>query len=201
MSADTDHRFPAGLQHAMAALNRGDKDALLREIESMTADSPRDVVLALVRLARELSLAMGELPVNDPSMAELPDASARLNHVVEVTEKSTHKTLDLIDQCRQVVDSLPMSELSLESLESVSDLRRHLADMAMEQAYQDLTGQTIRRVARLVQRVSEALSLLGLATEPYDPSKDEAGGPVVPGVDRHGVSQSDADDLLSELGI
>ena len=107
----------------------------------------------------------------------------------------------MIDQCRQVVDSLPMSELSLESLESVSDLRRHLADMAMEQAYQDLTGQTIRRVARLVQRVSEALSVLGLATEPYDPSKDEAGGPVVPGVDRHGVSQSDADDLLSELGI
>lgn len=201
MSADTDHRFPAGLQHAMAALNRGDKDALVREIESMTSDSPRDVVLALVRLARELSLAMGELPANDPSMAELPDASARLNHVVEVTEKSTHKTLDLIDQCRQVVDSLPMSELSLESLESVSDLRRHLADMAMEQAYQDLTGQTIRRVARLVQRVSEALSVLGLATEPYDPSKDEAGGPVVPGVDRHGVSQSDADDLLSELGI
>jgi len=42
-----------------------------------------------------------------------------LNHVVEVTEKSTHKTLDLIDQCRQVVDSLPMSELSLESLESL----------------------------------------------------------------------------------
>lgn len=201
MSADTNHRFPAGLQHAMAALNRGDKDALVREIESMTSDSPRDVVLALVRLARELSLAMGELPANDPSMAELPDASARLNHVVEVTEKSTHKTLDLIDQCRQVVDSLPMSELSLESLESVSDLRRHLADMAMEQAYQDLTGQTIRRVARLVQRVSEALSVLGLATEPYDPSKDEAGGPVVPGVDRHGVSQSDADDLLSELGI
>lgn len=201
MSADTDHRFPTGLQHAMAALNRGDKEALVREIEAMTADSPRDVVLALVRLARELSLAMGELPVNDPSMAELPDASARLNHVVEVTEKSTHKTLDLIDQCRQVVDGLPMSEFSLESLEAISDLRRHLADMAMEQAYQDLTGQTIRRVARLVQRVSEALSVLGLATEPYDPSRDAAGGPVVPGIDRHGVSQSDADDLLSELGI
>lgn len=201
MSADTDHRFPAGLQHAMAALNRGDKEALLHEIESLTADSPRDVVLALVRLARELSLAMGELPVNDPSMAELPDASARLNHVVETTERATHRTLDLIEASRKAVDSLPMSEFSLESLEIISDLRRHLADMAMEQAYQDLTGQTIRRVARLVQRVSEALSLLGLATEPGESPESDAGGPVVPGVDRHGVSQSDADDLLSELGI
>lgn len=201
MSADHDQRFPAGLHSALHALNRGDKEALRHEIEALT-DSPRDVVLALVRLAREVSQAMGELPSDDGSMSELPDASARLNHVVEITEKSTHKTLDMIEECRQLLDGLPMSELSLDSLEAVSDIRYRLSAMAMEQTYQDLTGQTIRRVARLVQRVSEALSVLGLGTESYDPASNESGGPAIQGLDSHSaVSQVDVDDLLNDLGI
>lgn len=201
MSADHEPKLPEGLQQALAALNRGDKEALRHEIESLS-DSPREVVLALVRLAREVSQAMGELPSDDGSMAELPDASARLNHVVEITEKSTHKTLDMIQECRQLLDGLPMSELSLDSLEAVSDIRYRLSAMAMEQTYQDLTGQTIRRVARLVQRVSEALSILGLGTETYDPTASEHGGPAIKGLDHHSsVSQVDVDDLLNDLGI
>lgn len=201
MSADHEPRLPEGLQSALVALSRGDKEALKHEIESLS-ESPREVVLALVRLARGVSQAMGELPSDDGSMSELPDASARLNHVVELTEKSTHKTLDMIEECRQLLDGLPMSELSLDSLEAVSDIRYRLSAMAMEQTYQDLTGQTIRRVARLVQRVSEALSVLGLGTENYDPAANEAGGPAIAGLDSHSaVSQVDVDDLLNDLGI
>lgn len=199
-SDTSEHRLPGGLQSALAALNRGDRESLKHEIESLT-DSPREVVLALVRLAREVSQAMGELPSDDGSMSELPDASARLNHVVEITERATHRTLDLIDECRKIVDGIPLAELSLDSMEMLSDLRRHLADAAMEQSYQDLTGQTIKRVSRLVQRVGEALSILGLGTEPYDPTTNTAGGPALAGIDKHGVSQVDVDDLLNNLGI
>lgn len=201
MSAEHETKLSESLQQALAALNRGDKAALRLEIESLS-DSPREVVLALVRLAREVSQAMGELPSDDGSLAELPDAEARLHHVVELTEKSTHKTLDLIEECRILLDGMPMSELSLDSLEAVSDIRHRLSAMAMEQTYQDLTGQTIRRVARLVKRVSEALATLGLGTEGFDPSKHEAGGPAIAGLDQHSsVSQTDVDDLLNDLGI
>ena len=77
-------------------------------------------------------------------------------------------------------------------------LRENLREMALAQSHQDLGGQIIRRVAGIVRGVHEGFGALGLP-----PREDNArgNGPSVSGLDRNTVGQSDADDLLSNLGL
>ena len=79
-------------------------------------------------------------------------------------------------------------------------IRHNLTEIALTQSYQDLTGQIIRRVVGIVRRVHEGFGALGLPPEQHrtDP---ELAGPALKGLDRHAVSQNDADDLLSDLGL
>ena len=71
--------------------------------------------------------------------------------------------------------------------------------MALAQSFQDLTGQIIRRVATIVRRVHEGFGALGLPPKDDKKPDGDLAGPALAGLDRHGVSQNDADDLLSGL--
>lgn len=191
------------LHDALDALERGDESALRTEIDALAAARTRPLVQGLGRLARELSQALGELPQVPPADGrdgELDDACARLDHVIAMTEQATHRTLDLADECRALVEGL-RSEGVLPGQEQVLDhIRRNLTEIGLTQSYQDLTGQIIRRVAGIVRRVHEGFGELGLP-----PRGETAGpalaGPAVSGLDRHAVSQNDADALLSDLGL
>src|SRR5579872_1547785 len=88
-------------------------------------------------------------------------------------------------------------------------IRKNLADVLLAQGYQDLTGQVIRSVIKLVGELEEALAsltklsgdLVEHATLGENP--DQGHGPVVPGVTRGDVAagQTDVDELLSGLGM
>ena len=82
-------------------------------------------------------------------------------------------------------------------------IRHNLTEIALTQSYQDLTGQIIRRVVGIVRRVHEGFGALGLPPQEDDARRRDTGlaGPAVTGLDRHQVSQVDADDLLSDLGL
>lgn len=88
-------------------------------------------------------------------------------------------------------------------------IRKNLADVLLAQGYQDLTGQVIRSVIKLVGELEEALAsltklsgdLVEHATLGENPDKGH--GPVVPGVTRGDIAsgQTDVDELLSGLGM
>jgi chemotaxis protein CheZ len=88
-------------------------------------------------------------------------------------------------------------------------IRKNLADVLIAQGYQDLTGQIIRSVIKLVGELEEALAsltklsgdLVEHATLGENP--DRGHGPAVPGVTRNDVAsgQTDVDELLSGLGM
>jgi chemotaxis protein CheZ len=89
-------------------------------------------------------------------------------------------------------------------------IRRNLADVLLAQGYQDLTGQIIRSVIKLVEELEHALgdltALSGGRSEltPIENNPSSAGyGPVVPGVTKGEVAsaQTDVDALLSGLGM
>ena len=88
-------------------------------------------------------------------------------------------------------------------------IRKNLADVLLAQGYQDLTGQIIRSVIKLVEELEETLaSLTKLSGELVEhttlgESPDKGHGPVVPGVTRGEVAsgQTDVDELLSGLGM
>jgi chemotaxis protein CheZ len=88
-------------------------------------------------------------------------------------------------------------------------IRKNLADVLLAQGYQDLTGQIIRSVIKLVQELEEALaSLTKLSGDLVEhatlgDNPDSGHGPVVPGVTKGDIAagQTDVDELLSGLGM
>jgi chemotaxis protein CheZ len=88
-------------------------------------------------------------------------------------------------------------------------IRKNLADVLLAQGYQDLTGQIIRSVIKLVEELERTLaSLTKLSGDVVEhttlgENPDAGHGPVVPGVTRGDVAagQTDVDELLSGLGM
>lgn len=197
------------LMHAaLGALEQGD-DTLYRScIESLAQWRSRPIYAAIDRLARELTGALANLPIDARLGAlageELPDARARLNFVVQTTEEATHRTLDLVEDCRNRIDLMRSQGLDSALENELMSVRGNLASIALAQEYQDLTGQTIKRVVNLVQQVEQAIGRISHALGMPEQRRDtgiEAQGPALPGIDRHAVSQGDVDDLLADLGL
>ena len=197
------------LMHAaLGALEQGD-DTLYRScIESLAQWRSRPIYAAIDRLARELTGALANLPIDARLGAlageELPDARARLNFVVQTTEEATHRTLDLVEDCRNRIDLLRSQGLDSAIENELMSVRSNLSSIALAQEYQDLTGQTIKRVVGLVHQVEQGIGKISNALGLPEKRKNEgieAQGPALPGIDAHGVSQDDADDLLAGLGL
>ncbi len=200
-AADHKSALIVRLQDALAALENGDEAAWREQIDALAALRQQPMMAGLSRLARELGQALGELPRLPTDSGELDDACARLDHVVAMTEQATHRTLDLAEQCRTLAGQLRDGGLSEDQGHLVDQIRHNLTEMALAQSYQDLTGQIIRRVVGIVRRVHEGFGELGLPPRKEEAGKAGLAGPAVGGLDRHAVSQHDADDLLSDLGL
>jgi len=173
---------------------------------------------------------------------EVPDARRRLAHVVKLTEEAAHRTLDLVEQSTPLVDRMSVEaaqlleewglhgsrqlavstmwpERATESLEravrETEHVRRYLSQMLLAQGYQDLSGQIISSVIKLVIELERVLGELvalahgddtrrmpALKLEQTQPQPDLNGtGPHVPGVSRGQVvdSQDDIDALLASV--
>ncbi len=176
---------------------------------------------------------------------EIPDAKQRLNHVITMTEQAADKTLTAVESSVTLSNELGnrasklqenwgrfrKRDMDVEEFRAMSEeldeffqwldekgpeINARLSDIMMAQDFQDLTGQIIRRVIKLVQDVEEGL--VGLirvngqkmktqeqaAQKKENSSADvEAVGPAVPGIDKGDVvaNQDDVDDLLSSLGF
>ncbi|HEX6396064.1 MAG TPA: protein phosphatase CheZ [Steroidobacteraceae bacterium] len=177
---------------------------------------------------------------------EVPDARRRLAHVVKLTEEAAHRTLDLVEQSSPLIDRMALEAAQLleewglhgsrqlavnsmwperanESLErAVRDaerVRRFLSQMLLAQGYQDLSGQIIQAVIRLVIELETVLAqLVSLAhgedtrrmpvlkldqTQPM-PVQDgsQGAGPHVPGVGTSQIvsDQDDIDALIASVG-
>jgi chemotaxis protein CheZ len=120
------------------------------------------------------------------SIVGMADASARLAYVIELTEKTSHETMDRVDKSLALVDKMDNQsarfkdllslvgqleaefeglrgvydrtcQLKEESEQTVADMRSELTNILVAQSYQDITGQLIRRVITLVTQVESSL--------------------------------------------
>jgi len=203
------------LRAALVAIEHDDAEALDTAVNSILATVQRPLAMGVARLARDVRQTLQELDLDsrivDLAEGEIKDARTHLDHVVKMTEEAAHKTLDLVDDSRRVIDLIAARPECASLAEDLAGLRRNMTSLAMAQEYQDLTGQLIRRVIGLVRNVEVALvDLVQLArpalkdhsrapipsSEAYQPLS-ELKGPAA----AVSASQSDADALLADLGF
>lgn len=212
------------LKDIVAALEANDHALFEQRLNRLICQREDGLLSNVVRITRELHQAVKDINVDQQlqtiAHSGMPDAAQRLDHVVKMTEEATHKTLDLVDKSRATADSIGRAAQRLSEVNhtegivflqssivgSVQTLREQLSALAQTQEYQDLTGQIIRRVIRVVRDAENALiSLLragGSAMTPgaLIPTHETLEGPEVPGLSKS-TSQQDADALLAELGF
>jgi len=233
LRTEDEKAFFAAVDHIVHMREPG----MFGELRKLTGDLQK----ALERFSVESKLA-------DLAENEIPDARARLNHVISMTDEAAHQTLDLVEQSGplaertakaagtliDMVNAYRAQTTGVQGFEGVArsidayvpvvraveaflpavradseTIRRNLSDVLLAQGYQDLTGQIIRSVMKLVEELETALSdlsrLSGDVVEhaTMGESSSRGHGPVVPGVTKGEVAsgQTDVDALLSGLGM
>lgn len=175
------------------AYTRGDDAGFTACLDDLVHGRRRELFSELRKLTEDVRRALERFQLDarfaDLAEKEVPDARARLTHVMSLTDDAAHRTMDLCDQSRPVAARIiagaadarkllearnlpgadPEAERSLRSfLDTASadaeQIRRNLSEVLLAQGYQDLTGQIIRGVITLVSEVETALaSLMDLA--------------------------------------
>jgi len=188
------------LRAALLSLEEEDQGAWRAHVDALIYWRSQPLVQGLARLAGELARAFGEQPHAGAATDEvLQEACTRLSHVVEVSERASHDTLDRIEQCRALLSLLPAQPGSA-AADALASLRAHLSEMTAAQGYQDLTGQIILRVVDIVRSVQTGHEIT--AGGQHLSLRDSRGhGPAVAGLDPAPVSQDAANHLLSSLGL
>ncbi len=229
------------------ALRREDETAFFTAVDHIVHMREPGMFKELRQLTGDLQKALERFSIEsrlqDIAENEIPDARARLVHVINMTDEAAHRTLDLVEQSGPLAERTAQEAAALlESLESDRSrsgasapdagaqspellrsvekfltvarsnselIRRNLADVLLAQGYQDLTGQIIRSVMKLVEELEATLAnlarLSGDIVEHATLGESESAGqgPVVPGVTKGEVAsgQTDVDALLSGLGM
>ncbi len=166
----------------------------------------------------------------------IPDARQRLAYVAQMTEQAASRVLNATDAARPIQDGLQAEaatlsgrwdrlfggDLSVDEFKALAgDTRNYLdgvpartaatnaqlMEIMMAQDFQDLTGQVIKKIVDLAQRMETELLQVLLEAMPKD-MKFEApegllNGPVMNADGRTDVvaNQEQVDDLLESLGF
>ena len=185
------------LHAALWALEHDDHAGWRANVDELIQWRTQPFVQGLARIARELELALGG-PAEHTGHGSLPDACARLEHVVTLTETASMRTLDLIQECSGLLGKLQEGHAT--QGDAIAGIRERLSEMTAAQGYQDLTGQIILRVVELVRAVQEGLGDVTGPSEPLHLS-NRGNGPSIAGLDAAPATQDDANELLSSLGL
>ena len=181
------------LDNARALVNElesGNQTQAEKIIEQLGRMREQSLFQELGKMTRQLHDAINSFVVDDrmQSLAEsdIPDAKARLNHVIEMTESSANRTLSAVESALPVSEDLKLRANTLHekwdrfrnkemdvneframskeidefltiTTQSTESIHNGLSDIMMAQDFQDLTGQILRRVITLVQEVEDNL--------------------------------------------
>ena len=224
IASDDDALFHAELD---ALVQRREVD-LFGELRKLTGD----LQTALERFRIDSRLV-------DLAEKEVPNAKHRLDHVLKLTDEAAHKTMDLVEQSGPLADRTAKQAASIHEIwqrfrarniqveefqklvlqmdafldaarGDMEKVRGNLAEVLLAQGYQDLSGQIIRGVMKLVGELETALVELvrlsktgGTTTKRQLEDTRRGFGPTIPGINNGPAvsGQSDVDSLLAGLGM
>ncbi len=176
------------LVECLQAGNESEADQLIETLSQ--GGKQDDLFIEVGRLTRELHDAINgfllDARITDMTNVEIPDAKERLNYVITMTQQSADRTLNEVEKCLPMVESMERQSIQLsedwnklrqrmlnkDEFKNLSDqlsdflqqtheqsevLHGSLSEVLLAQDFQDLTGQIIRKVIMLVQDVEQKL--------------------------------------------
>jgi chemotaxis protein CheZ len=179
-------------------------------IKKIIKDSRGDLYNEVGKVTRKLHDAVKSFKESiDPKLSELakndmPNAVDKLQFVITKTEEAANKTMSVVEKyilkMDEVADHIRKVQGPPETISYLKQFKNELEDdltvILTTQSFQDLTGQTIKKVIALVAELETELVKL-IATFGV---KIEAGpASKVPLAEK--VSQSDVDELLKNFGF
>lgn len=138
------------------------------------------------------------------AITDMPSAIDRLEFVIDKTEEAANKTMGIVEKYILNMDELNAHIKNLErpeeSVKYLKDFKNSLEDdltqILTAQSFQDITGQAIKKVIKLVgdmeNELVKMIATFGVKIE--EGKKVEIGSPEK-------VSQEDVDDLLKDFGF
>lgn len=165
---------------------------------------------------------------------EVTDATDRLEYIATLTEQAANKVLNSIDEAMPVQDQLIArardvdgrwaalfdAKLGVDQFKLLAHDSRgfatavaeageaekaRLMQIMMAQDFQDITGQIIKKVVNITQKLERELAQLLVDNAPQKSKEKEKekvvdllAGPAVPA---SAMAQTDVDDLLADLGF
>jgi chemotaxis protein CheZ len=215
-------RLAQGIEELIAGFGEGDIErvraalSLLSDSENVPLDSrtcemTRDLHARICALKNSLCASSITMTTTN-----IPDAARKLENVMQMTNEATHKLFGMIDQIEQLLtrnseafETLRAElaqTLPAEPRRSLDEYARHhaachqtakevLQEMVIGQEVQDLSGQSLAKILKLVRGVETEISQLvqqfGVRVDPDPPASPET----------EPVAQDAVDAMLKQLGI
>lgn len=190
----------------------------------------------LTRLLHDTIRQLGYDRLLEETAEKLPDARQRLSYISQMTEQAASRVLNATDIAKPIQDrieeqssalstrwtALYAGKLSVDEFKSLANETRafldqsasesrvvneQLLEIMMAQDFQDLTGQVIKKIVDMANKMENGLLKVLIDIMPENKrSQAEDGllnGPVVNAGEREDVvtSQEQVDDLLDSLGF
>jgi len=177
-------------QQLVELLSAGEQEKADDVVRELATPLQRELFEEVGKLTRQLHNALQDFQLDNRltelATTEIPDAKERLNYVIDMTEQAANKTMDAVEECLPLADTIisniqsvtPMwdklmkRDIELSEFKTLcydvqqfmshsehdsNRLRQLLNEILMAQDFQDLTGQMIRRVIDLVREVESNL--------------------------------------------
>ena len=185
---------------------------------------------SVVRQLHDALQQLGYGQILDDTLRDISDSQDRLEYIASLTEQSANKVLNAVDEGLPVQDeqikkagdleqrwndmlvgefaSAELKLLVIDSCSFTNEVVRNaeaekarLMDIMMAQDFQDITGQIIKKVVTLTQKLEKELTQLlqdYAVTSLPNKSVELLTGPSIPDL---AMDQNDVDSMLADLGF
>ncbi|WP_130537762.1 protein phosphatase CheZ [Thiomicrorhabdus indica] len=204
------------VEQLLQAIDSGDQARSSELLDELTQLREQELYQKLSQITDNLHQTLDDLGDDSLMMQtkyDLPDASERLQYVMDATLEASEKSLANAEQIQNLLDNLPDETLTQEQQEALKLAHDNATQIILAQSFQDLTGQVLKRVMLILGSLENSLiDLIQQSGHDYDaiPQRKKSNedlehgiGPNVTKSSKQDAvsSQDDVDDLLDSLGI
>jgi len=202
----------------MEAISLNEYDRADSTMERIIRESQGDLFREVGKVTRKLHDSITSFrDAIDPKMREIattevPNAVDKLQLVILKTEEAANLTMGIVEKYFTDIETLKEKIATIEGPSETVDylkafqvrLEEDMTTILTTQSFQDLTGQTIKKVIKLVTEIEKEMVKLiqtfGVKMDvPVTHKEEEVMEFASDGLEQ--VSQSDVDDLLKDFGF